>query len=730
MDTRTQFLDQFDNPYVRAAAEKALNRRTINLEATGLNPEMAQGKAINELNDIKSRSFSALPGKTDAIFNSGGNENLQARNKFLSKNSKSFGDWDLQGQSTQWIAANIHDDSRLAFFEYNSALLAQNVALDPNVRIVVPFTEGLTQAERPKAIWPNAELPAMLHEVTQGADPNIVGVSGKHIVDKIGASNIDKPEVVYPLSKALGEIVKDGKRLDTSVPIGSRELHSDPARPGEFIVKAAPHFQEPVSFLKQVGIADAGIAVTPGFQTFAKGTGVVGAGLMVYDAVDTERKYTALSAQGNQFGADALLHDYVGRTSGGVIGGFAAGAAYGAATGSWTGPGALVTGAVGGAIGAFGGEALARAYTQYEMNHQVGDDGHTYAYANGKWGSSNWIHQNQPAPQDQIATLEYKRVSAVTELALANPQHLDTQHIALTDANGQKTEYNHTGNGWSTKVFDSVQVPNQIGMIRMHDEPVKGELGKQLDQISAVRRDANEHYADNLAKAYMTDYVGRGFARDDRPVPEAVTNALHLPSEIHVRDPVTGSVWERNPKGEFTRTDKVDLYTVEGPVSVNQTTTAKGEGLARLNQEHQNRVQSNRHYAAESVRQKYQDMQQQQQQHQPTPSQPAPQAHGTAHQTDVHAVPNGHDKTRALTAETAATLPVHASRKETTDHMLAALLSDDPAAMHAGIAAGLNTHASQQALQHANHVAAQADPAKPAQNQPAPQEAPRLISKL
>jgi hypothetical protein len=33
MDTRTQFLDQFDNPHVRAAAEKALNRRTINLEA-------------------------------------------------------------------------------------------------------------------------------------------------------------------------------------------------------------------------------------------------------------------------------------------------------------------------------------------------------------------------------------------------------------------------------------------------------------------------------------------------------------------------------------------------------------------------------------------------------------------------------------------------------------------------------------------------------------------------
>ncbi|HEX7642729.1 MAG TPA: zeta toxin family protein [Burkholderiaceae bacterium] len=370
--------------------------------------------------------------------------------------------------------------------------------------------------------------------------------------------------------------------------------------------------------LKQVGVADARIAVTPEFQTFAKGAGVVGAGLMVYDAVDTERKYAALSAQGNQLGADALLHDYVGRTGGGLVGGFAAGAAYGAATGSWTGPGALVTGAVGGAIGAFGGEAIAKAYTQYEMNHQVGNDGHTYAYANGKWETSNWIHQNQPAPQDQIATLEYKRVSAVTELALANPQHLDTQNITLTDAHGQKTEYSHTKTGWVTQVIDSVQVPNDLGIIGTHNEPAPPELGKQLDRISAARHDANAHYTENLAKAYMTDYVGRGFARDDRPVPEAVTNALRLPSEIHVKDPVTGNVWERNPKGEFTRTQYASVPGPEGPEFVPQVLTAKGPELERLGQEQQAHVQSNRKYGAGLVAQKFQEMQQQsQQQHQP-----------------------------------------------------------------------------------------------------------------
>lgn len=109
--------------------------------------------------------------------------------------------------------------------------------------------------------------------------------------------------------------------------------------------------------LRQVGVADAAIATRPGFQTFTKVGGAVGGGLMVIDAVTTARQYNALTAQGNPFGADALLHEYVGRTGGGLIAGAASGAAYGLATGSWSGPGALATGAVGGVIGAFGGEA-------------------------------------------------------------------------------------------------------------------------------------------------------------------------------------------------------------------------------------------------------------------------------------------------------------------------------------------------------------------------------------
>ncbi|HEX7643807.1 MAG TPA: hypothetical protein VF472_16500 [Burkholderiaceae bacterium] len=235
----------------------ALVGRVAEHQLGGLAPAMAEERAIAELEEIRKRSFSPMHGKTDAVFNSGGTKNFDARETFLRENTKSFGDWQLQGGSTQWINENIQGNSRLAFFAFNSALFAQSVARDPKVNVIVPFTAGLTQAVTPKSIWANQEFPAILHEATQGANPNIVGVSGRHIVEKIGVSNIDKPEVVFPLSKALGDLVKDGKGLDTSVSIGSRELHDDPVRPGEFIVKPVSRLQESDSPLKQATARDA-----------------------------------------------------------------------------------------------------------------------------------------------------------------------------------------------------------------------------------------------------------------------------------------------------------------------------------------------------------------------------------------------------------------------------------------------------------------------------------------
>ncbi|HEX8956734.1 MAG TPA: DUF2235 domain-containing protein, partial [Burkholderiaceae bacterium] len=85
------------------------------------------------------------------------------------------------------------------------------------------------------------------------------------------------------------------------------------------------------------------------------------------------------------------------------------------------------------------------------------------------------------------------------------------------------------------------------------------------------------------------------------------------------------------------------------------------------------------------------------------PSQPGEPGNPIAKNGAIDGVnPNGYLQNQGgagtLTLATASALPVDASRKETTDHLLAALLSDDPAVMHAGVEAGLNTHASQQLL--------------------------------
>ncbi|HEX7643943.1 MAG TPA: hypothetical protein VF472_17195 [Burkholderiaceae bacterium] len=111
--------------------------------------------------------------------------------------------------------------------------------------------------------------------------------------------------------------------------------------------------------------------------------------------------------------------------------------------------------------------------------------------------------------------------------------------------------------------------------------------------------------------------------------------------------------------------------------------------------------------------------------------------HGNApHEGTRHAdtaPPHAQDraKTGALTLESASALPANAGRKETTDHLLAALLSDDPAVMHAGISAGLNTHVSQQNLQEARQTVAQTELVKqPAQNQPAPPQVQGPVMKM
>jgi hypothetical protein len=266
----------------------------------------------------------------------------------------------------------------------------------------------------------------------------------------------------------------------------------------------------------------------------AKGLGVLGAGAMAYDAYTTAEQYRALSAKSNQFGADALLHRYEGRTAGGVLGGIGLGLAVGAETG----PGALITGAVGGVLGAWGGDKIATAYNEHQLNHQIGTDGVTYAYDKGQWthtsrsvglGSYDLptiMETTVHAPPAQLSTLDYQRTTAVTALALANPATQDTKHITLGN-----TEWRATHDGWAKQVDMPGVQTNSFGIPSSAtvNEPADAKTSVQLNQIAANRQFNNDHYAESVSKAYVMDYYGKGWSANG-PLPETVTKTLKLPS--------------------------------------------------------------------------------------------------------------------------------------------------------------------------------------------------------
>lgn len=393
----------------------------------------------------------------------------------------------------------------------------------------------------------------------------------------------------------------------------------------------------------QLGAADAAIGATSGFKTFTKIGGAGGGVLMAYGAVSTREQYTALQSQGNQYAADALLREYMESATLGLAGGFAAGAAYGAATGSWSGPGALATGLVGGAIGAVGGDYIAKAHTQHKLNHQSGSDGITYIHT-----AQGWMRGSAPAPASQLEALEYKRSTAVTSLAVAKPQVLDTRNITLADAQGKQTAWHGDGKGqWTatvtnpaydaeafardmtTRVSDAMRRPGggldgKPGMppMAVSVPPVKtitadAATSAQLNQIAAQRQSANDHYPQIVAKAYVMDYYGRGWD-ESGTLPEFATKALNMPSETHVKDPATGKVWDATPKG-FERTERTYVPEGDGAVARDVTVQPNAQEAARLLHAQQQVREGNAQQGARFIAQTYEAVQQQQ------PQAPQPQ---------------------------------------------------------------------------------------------------------
>ena len=339
---------------------------------------------------------------------------------------------------------------------------------------------------------------------------------------------------VAPTSELAGLVTKGGGAEQVLIP--NRKL-----------------FHEPV-YIKSVENIPS-ITAEAGRSTLSSGmvrsVAILGAVAVAGDAYTTAQKYQALSAQGNEFGADTLLRRYEGRTAGGFVGSMAAGATYGFVAGSESGPGAFLTGAAGGVIGAFAGEKIARAINEHKVNHQTGTDGVTYAYeewANGAALSitSIWVVREPPIPTTQPTTHRPRRLHPTSRFSTWNISACRRSPPCRSPIRPRRTRNTlsstaplgtpHARAGRSRWKCLAYPMPTASRHPITVDKPADARTSAELSQLAANRQFNNDHYASEVSNAYVMDYYGKGWSANG-PLPDVVTKPLGLPSEQHIKDP-------------------------------------------------------------------------------------------------------------------------------------------------------------------------------------------------
>lgn len=214
-----RLIGQFNNASVEKAAIDSMQRLIRHHTKLGeSDPEAVSLGVIQHL-----KTFPFAPSQPNAVFNSGGNENLDRRERYLLTNSRtSYGDWDLP--STHWISKTFTGGDadarslRLSLFNLNSALMAQSAAQEH--KNAITFTEGLSVIKSPNSIFARSELPAMFYEALKNPDTNqstIIGLPITKLTKELGQEHAENPHVIFPMSHAFGVIVGDGTRLSPRV---------------------------------------------------------------------------------------------------------------------------------------------------------------------------------------------------------------------------------------------------------------------------------------------------------------------------------------------------------------------------------------------------------------------------------------------------------------------------------------------------------------------------------
>lgn len=274
----------------------------------------------------------------------------------------------------------------------------------------------------------------------------------------------------------------------------------------------------------------------------ARGTGVLGAATVAYDAATSAARTSDLLQQGNKVGAASAIEHFGSRNLG-MLGGAALGAELAGAAGIESGPFDLLVAGAGGIAGAVGGDKLANAYDRHQIYNQDDPQGVTWHYdpAHPQQGwtrevATGWIDRawgkgrTEMAPPAVAERLTFQANTTAVELALAHPaapREPYTQpanaHDAASFGNPPWQRDPHTGT-WQRQIrFDFVE----RGMTPpFHTETASPPRAAQLD-AAAARTIANNVATSNpgIAQRYAEAYRQRGWAQYGA-MPAAVTRAL------------------------------------------------------------------------------------------------------------------------------------------------------------------------------------------------------------
>ena len=308
-----------------------------------------------------------------------------------------------------------------------------------------------------------------------------------------------------------------------------------------------------------------------------KGLGFASAAAVAWDATTTARHTATLLQQDNPTGAASAVEHFGSRNLG-MLGGALLGAQVLGAAGIESGPLDLIVAGVGGIGGAVAGDKLVDWHDQHKIHNQADAQGRRWHH-DPQHPEHGWTREvptgeigyaaNHPvvgygvmptpgwrsvrADPALAAQLTFQANNTAVELALAHPappRDPYTQPASAQDTSSRLPapwQRDAASGAWSRTVTDAVL---EHGLKSTHVETATPSRTAALDAAAhATLADNLAHSRRGIAARYQAIYAQRGWQQLG-PLPDAVTDALHAPTNI--LDASDGHAYTRDARGHWS----------------------------------------------------------------------------------------------------------------------------------------------------------------------------------